>query len=164
MCYRVNRLFVQWDWKTVSHYDKLRLQYTIVYLNLHSYTHLRMQQHTHKYLSLTGCHSISVHCFFLCCLYRLISFSTDFLLLTYSLPFSLSLHTSIFPSLFIPPTVGIFVMEQQKVFPCFFSLLVIYTGGGEGGKGVYLRAGQRAFCVGQERGKERRKGERRFAD
>lgn len=61
--------------------------------------------------------------FLLCLLYRLISSSLTF---SSSLPtsfHSLSIHQPSFPPSSSHPPVGVFVMEQQEWFPCFFSPL-----------------------------------------
>lgn len=69
--------------------------------------------------------------FLLYLLYRLISSSLTF---SSSLPtsfHSLSIHQPSFPPSSSHPPVGVFVMEQQEWFPCFFSPLgYLYRGVG----------------------------------
>lgn len=124
VCYGVNRLFVHWDWKTVSHYDKLRLQYTIVYLNLHTHTHTHIHSHATAHTQIPELDRMSFNLpplfFFSAVMTNLSVFPLTFSsLLTHFLSPCLYIHPSP-PSLFIPPTVGVSVMEQQKLFPCFF--------------------------------------------
>lgn len=158
VCYRVNRLFVHWDWETVSHEDELRLQRTTVYLNLR--THTCSGAHTlTEYLSPTGRRPISVHrsCFtFFIALSVLPWLSPPrspllFTLFLYINRLSLPLHPT-------HPLASLW-WNNRNGSPAFSALSVIYTGGSVGGS-FYLRAGQRAFCAGaRDSEKEGRKRE-----
>lgn len=125
-----------------------------------AHIHTHMQQHTHKYLSLTGRHSISVHCSFSAVFTTLSVFPRLFRPYLVTSFLSLSIHTSIFPSLFIPPTIGVFVMGQQKLFPCFFKPLGYLYWGVGGWEFLPESRTEGILCWTRERGRARRRGER----
>lgn len=73
-------------------------------------------------------------------------------------PLFLSIHISIFPYLFIPPTAGVFVLEQQKLF--FFSSPLGYLGWGVGGWEISPESRTEGIlCWTRERRRVRRAGD-----
>lgn len=158
VCYRVNRLFVQWDWETVSHEDRLRLQHTRVNLNLRTH----MQQHTH-YSNTWAWQGVIQSLSAVPALPSLppYHFFTDFLLFAAHF-LSFSFHTYICLSLPLHPTHHwrLCVRTTETVSLLFQPSQLSRPGGLVGGRFLPESRTEGILCRTRERGTERRRGER----